>query len=126
MRFDGNEGNAVNYYPNSFGGPEPDINAAEPAFEVSGKASRLPYIHPNSDFEQPGELYRKVMKNTDRDHLIGNIVVHLGNASKEIQLRQIRLFYNVDPEYGLRVAEDLGIKLLPTAEKSKVTPPLMK
>ncbi|MCW4019339.1 MAG: catalase [Candidatus Bathyarchaeota archaeon] len=111
MRADGNEGDAPNYYPNSFGGPEPDINAAEPTFEVSGKAARQPYTHPNSDFVQPGDLYRKVMTDTDREHLIGNIVTHLCNANKEIQLRQARIFYKADPEYGQRVAEGLGISL---------------
>jgi catalase len=111
MRFDGNEGNAPNYYPNSFGGPEPDAKVAEPPFEVSGQAARQPYTHPNSDFAQPGDLYRKVMTDVDREHLIGNIVTHLSNANKEIQLRQSRIFYKADPEYGQRVAEGLGITL---------------
>ena len=69
MRFDENEGDAVNYYPNSFGGPEPDLKAAEPTFEVSGTVARQPYMHPNSDFIQSGDLYRKVMTEIDRDHL---------------------------------------------------------
>ncbi len=111
MRFDGNEGDSVNYYPNSFGGPEPDLKTAEPTFEVSGIVARQPYIHPNSDFVQPGDLYRKVMTDLDREHLIGNIVTHLGNASKEIQLRQTRIFSKADPEYGQQVAEGLGIML---------------
>jgi catalase len=111
MRFDGNEGDSVNYYPNSFGGPEPDLKTAEPTFEVSGIVARQPYLHPNSDFVQPGDLYRKVMTDLDREHLIGNIVTHLGNASKEIQLRQTRIFSKADPEYGQQVAEGLGITL---------------
>ena len=111
MRFDGNEGDAPNYYPNSFGGPEPDAKAAEPAFEVSGNVSRQPYTHPNDDFVQPGDLYRKVMTDIDREHLIGNIVSHLRNANKEIQLRQSRIFFKADQEYGQRVAEGLGITL---------------
>ncbi len=111
MRFDGNEGDLVNYYPNSFGGPEPDLKAAEPTFQVSGVVARQPYVHPNSDFVQPGNLYCKVMTEVDREHLIGNIVSHLGNANKEIQLRQTRIFSKADPEYGLRVAEGLGITL---------------
>jgi catalase len=74
MRFDGNEGDTPNYYPNSFGGPEPDMKVAEPAFEVSGTIARQPYTHPNSDFVQPGDLYRKVMTDINREHLIGNIV----------------------------------------------------
>jgi catalase len=109
MRFDLNGGGSPNYYPNSFGGPEPDPKAAEPAFEVSGSAMRRPYTHPNDDFVQAGDLYRKVMTDTDRDHLIGNIVSHLGGARKRIQLRQTALFFKADPDYGRRVAG--GLKL---------------
>lgn len=111
MRFDANGGSGPNYYPNSFGGPEPDIQAAEPAFKVSGKAARQPYTHPNDDFVQAGNLYRKVMTDEDRDHLIGNIVSHLCNASKDIQIRQTKIFYKADPDYGRRVAEGLGLDL---------------
>ncbi|MHB1343459.1 MAG: catalase-related domain-containing protein, partial [Thermoleophilia bacterium] len=45
----------------------------------------------------------------DRDHLIGNIVGHLKNADERILLRQCAVFYNVDPEYGTRVAEGVGV-----------------
>ena len=50
------------------------------------------------------------MTDVDRDHLIGNIVDHLG-AKKEIQLRQNALFYKVHEEYGTRVAEGLGLEV---------------
>jgi len=109
MRFDNNGGGSPNYYPNSFGGPVPEPSVAEPTFEVSGKAARQRYIHPNDDFVQAGDLYHKVMTDTDRDRLIGNIVVHLGGAQKRIQYRQTALFYKADPDYGRRVAE--GLKL---------------
>ena len=58
---------------------------------------------------QAGELYRRVMTDTDRDHLVGNIVAHLGGAQKRIQLRQTALFFKADPDYGRRVAEGLGL-----------------
>ncbi len=109
MRFDANGGGGPNYYPNSFGGPEPEPRVAEPPFEVSGKAMRQRYTHPNDDFVQAGDLYRKVMTERDREHLIGNIVSHLGGAQKRIQLRQTALFFKVDTDYGRRVAE--GLKL---------------
>jgi len=111
MRFDSNGGGSPNYYPNSFGGPEPDIRAAEPISKVAGNVARQPYTHPNDDFVQPGNLYRKVMTDQDRDHLIGNIVSHLCNANKEIQIRQAKIFYKADSEYGRRVAEGLGLEL---------------
>ncbi len=102
-------GDGPNYYPNSFGGPEPEPAAAEPPFAVSGEARRHPYTHPNDDFFQPGELYRRVMTDTDRDHLVGNITTHLGNTAKRIQLRQAAVFYKCDPEYGSRVAQGLDL-----------------
>lgn len=109
MRFDSNGGGSPNYYPNSFGGPAPVPEVAAPVFEVSGKAARQRYTHPNDDFVQAGDLYRKVMTDEDRAHLIGNIVAHLGGAQKRIQLRQTALFYKADPDYGRRVAEGLGL-----------------
>jgi catalase len=104
----GHEG-SPNYYPNMFGGPEPDAAARWPTYEVKGRWGRHAYVHPNSDYVQPAALYNEVMTDVDRDHLIGNIVDHLGNARKEIQVRQTVLFYRVDPDYGTRVAEGLGI-----------------
>jgi len=109
MRFDANGGVRPNYWPNSFGGPAPDPTAGEPPFEVAGHAGRHPYTHPNDDFVQAGNLYRKVMTGKDRDHLIGNIVDHLGGAQKRIQMRQAALFYKADPDYGRHVAEGLEL-----------------
>jgi catalase len=49
------------------------------------------------------------MSDEDRDHLVGNIVAHLGGAQKRLQLRQTALFFKADPEYGRRVAEGVGL-----------------
>ena len=111
MRVDGNFGGGPNYYPNSFGGPEPRPEIAEPSFEVSGKAGRQKYVHPNDDFVQAGTLYKKVMTDADRDHLVGNIVDHLGGAQKRIQYRQCAIFYKADQGYGKRVAQGLKLDL---------------
>jgi catalase len=46
LPFDGNFGASPNYYPNSFGGPQPRPEVGEPPFEVSGKAGRQKYIPP--------------------------------------------------------------------------------
>jgi catalase len=109
MRTDPNGGGGPNYWPNSFHGPEPDISAKEPPIEISGQADRYQYTHPNDDFVQPGNLYRDVMTDQDRENLVGNIVSHLVGAQKRIQLRQTALFFKADQDYGRRVAE--GLKL---------------
>ena len=50
------------------------------------------------------------MDDEQRKHLINNIVGHLGNARKEIQIRQTKLFFKADKDYGMRVAKGLGIE----------------
>ena len=111
MRTDDNGGAGPNYWPNSVGGPAPDPDSLEPAFDVSGQAARQAYSGPNDDFVQAGNLYRDVMTDEDRDHLIGNILSHLAGAKKRFQLRQTALFYKADTDYGQRVAEGLGLDI---------------
>ncbi|MFA6220777.1 MAG: catalase [Desulfomonilaceae bacterium] len=109
MRTDTNGGDGPNYWPNSFGGPAPDSSFLEPNYEVEGLAGHHPYQHPNDDFVQAGNLYRNVMKDQDRENIVGNIVAHLGGALKRLQLRQTALFFKADPDYGRRVAKGLGL-----------------
>lgn len=122
MRPDDNGKGSPNYYPNSFGGPQPDPSAAMPAVDLSGVAVRQAYRHPNDDFVQPRALYEKVMTDTDRAHLIHNIVHHLGKAQPRIQLRQAAVFYKVHPDYGRRVAEGLGLDVAQVARLAEVNP----
>ncbi|KPJ71189.1 MAG: catalase [Planctomycetes bacterium DG_20] len=109
MRLDENAGGGPNYWPNSMGGPPPDPSAAEPPIDLEGQAARHPQEVTDDDFVQAGDLYRKVMTDEDREHLIGNIAAHLGGAQKRIQLRQCALFHKADVEYGTRVAKALGL-----------------
>jgi catalase len=109
MRTDSGGGGGPNYWPNSFNGPGPDISTKELPFDVAGKADHHPYSYPNDDFVQPGNLYRDVMTDRDRENLVGNIVNHLGGAQKRIQLRQTALFFKADPDCGRRVAKGLGL-----------------
>ena len=71
----------------------------------------IAYALADVDFVQAGDLYRKVMNDEEREHLVGNIVAHLGKAQRRIQLRQTALFYKADPEYGERVAKGLGLNM---------------
>lgn len=120
MRFDDNGKGGPNYYPNSSNGPRPDANAAQPAVDIAGVIARHTYTHPNNDFVQTRALYEKVMSETDRAHLIDNIVHHLGNAQPRIQLRQTALFYKVHPDYGSRLAEGLGLDVSEVAKLSEM------
>ena len=59
------------------------------------------------------------MTDKDREHLISNIVDHLGNAKKELQLRQTAIFYRVHPEYGTRIAKGLGLDIAKVKQQAK-------
>jgi catalase len=109
MRTDNNQGGGPNYWPNTFGGAAPDPEVKEPETDFTGVIGRRPYPKTDDDFVQAGALYSKVMDDTARGNLVGNIVAHLGGAQKRIQLRQAALFFLADKDYGTRVAE--GLKL---------------
>lgn len=111
MRFDRNGSGDPNYWPNSAGGPEPDSSYTVPSIDISGMAARHAYEPGDVDFVQAGVLFRRVMTDMDRDHLVDNIVTHLSGAQKRIQLRQTALFHKADVEYGNRVATGLGLNL---------------
>lgn len=105
----GNGGSGPNYWPNSQGGPEPQPEFAPPAIELEAIIDHHTQQIEDIDFVQPGELYRRAMKEGERKNLIANIKGHLGNALKRIQLRQTALFYKADEDLGTRVSEALGL-----------------
>ncbi|MBI4317360.1 MAG: catalase [Chloroflexi bacterium] len=111
MRLDDNGEGGPNYWPNSFGGPAPDPGVTPPPIDMSGIAARHAYELGDVDFVQAGDLYRKVMTNEDRQHLVSNIASHLSGAQKRIQLRQTALFHKADPDYGERVVRALELAL---------------
>ncbi len=114
-RFDGNAGGAVNYEPNSFGGPTEDPSAKEPPLRISGDADHYDHRDGNEDYSQAGALYR-LMSADQKAQLIGNLVNAMKDVPREIQVRQAIHFYRADPDYGQGVADGLGI---PVSEISK-------
>jgi catalase len=110
MRFDGNSGGAVNYEPNSFGGPAECPAFAEPPLQISGDAARYNHRDGNDDYTQPGNLFR-LMTPEQQERLFGNIGRHMATVPREIQLRQICHFFRADPAYGAGVAKALGVNI---------------
>ncbi|KAH8103289.1 catalase [Cristinia sonorae] len=61
------------------------------------------------DFEQPRALYEKVFSDTDREHLIYNLSVHLGNVKSPIvKARQLSVFAAVSKDLGDRLAKAIN------------------
>ncbi len=108
MRSDGNSGGAVNYEPNSFGGPQQSAAYREPPLHISGDADRYDHRAGNDDFGQAGALFR-LMSPAQRDLLMDNIAGAMKGVPEAIQLRQIGHFLKADPAYGGGVAARLGL-----------------
>ncbi|GBE84665.1 catalase [Sparassis latifolia] len=66
------------------------------------------------DFEQPRALWQKVFNDTDREHFVHNVAVHLGNAkSAAVKARQLSVFAAVDQEIADRIAKAIGVPTVP-------------
>jgi catalase len=102
------------YAPNSKGGPQADPSKELPTWWVDGaELGRYDYERhaEDDDFVQPGALYRDVMNDTDREHLVTNIVAHAGDSvTDDVLVRVIEYWTNVDADLGARVAAGLGYK----------------
>jgi catalase len=109
MRFDGNGGGAVNYEPNSFGGPKEDPSVKEPPLKISGDADRYNHREGNDDYTQAGNLFR-LMSAAQKASLMDAIAGAMATVPEEIQRRQIGHFTKADPAYGAGVAQRLGLK----------------
>ena len=104
-------GNQPVYAPNSFGGPQADPSFAETVWGVEG-AEMIRHAYTlrseDDDFGQPGAFWREVLSDTDRDHLVSNIVGHATNAvTPEVQKRVVEYWTNVDSDLGSRVAKGI-------------------
>jgi catalase len=107
MRFDGNAGGAVNYEPNSRGGPVEDPRFKEPPLRISGDADRYDHREGNDDFTQAGNLYR-LMTDEQRGRLHHAIAKAMQGVPQEIIERQIGHFAKADPAYAEGVRKALG------------------
>ena len=110
MRFDGNDGGAVNYEPNSVGGPMEDKKFLEPALEISGAADRYDHRVDDDYYTQPGALFN-LMNASQKDQLFSNIAEAMAGVPQRIIVRQLVHFYKADPFYGRGVADKLGMDM---------------
>jgi catalase len=109
----GHAGDQPVYAPNSYGGPKADQDKATPTWWVEA-AEMGHYAYEahadDDDFIQAGTLYREVMNDTDREHLVTNIVAHASaGVTPPIAERVVGYWTNVDPDLGTRVAAGLGM-----------------
>ena len=111
MRFDGNQGGAVNYEPNCFGGPVEDPGFKEPPLRISEDADRYDHRADNDDYTQAGSLFR-LMNGEQRACLMDNIARAMQGVPKEIVQRQVAHFHRADPAYGAGVFRRVGVDVI--------------
>ena len=108
LRFDGNEGRAVNYEPNSFDGPVEDHKYMEPPLKLDGDADRYDHREGNDDYTQAGNLYR-LMPADEKKRLHKAIAGAMEGVPKNIIERQLNHFEKADPAYAKGVKKELGM-----------------
>src|SRR6266542_3877634 len=123
MRADDNGSSSPNYWPNSFDNMTIDQRYKEPPLSLDATvADWYDRNAPGDDdhYTQPGNLFRHVLTDTERQHLIHNIVASMqgitGPKADEIIARQLCHFCRADIQLGMGVAAGLGVeieKLLP-------------
>jgi catalase len=101
------------YAPNSLGGPQADPQRyPDASWQADGDIVRTAQtLHSeDDDYGQAGALYREVLSGTDRDHLVENLIGHLGDdVSRQVQERAVDHWRKVDADLGARVASGLGL-----------------
>jgi len=85
MTVNGGNGSMPNYEPNSvMGTPVQNPTYAWRKENLIGEAGRYAYQHPNTNYEQPRELFRKVFDDDMRAKVIKNIAGGLGQCRRDI------------------------------------------
>ncbi|MCA9276370.1 MAG: catalase [Phycisphaerales bacterium] len=105
-------GSAPNYFPNTrTGAPQPSDSFNEPAWDLGQTiVDRFDSGVDHDDFTQAGNLYR-MFDDDHKDRLTTRLAGVLGDAEKEIQMRQLCHFFRADPDYGARIASKLGVEI---------------
>ncbi|XP_039254419.1 catalase-like [Styela clava] len=106
-----NQGNAPNYYPNSFNGPQdgdarkdtqPDLSV----YSVSGDVKKYS-TRDDDNYSQVTNFWSKVLSEPERQRLAENIAGHLKDAQGFLQERTVGNFSQVHSDLGGRIRKML-------------------
>lgn len=111
MCVNGNQGNAVNFEPNSVNGPSECPEKSLKTSNVSGPVARNEFQNSDIDFEQPREFWVRVLSEQSKAHLVDNMVKSMRKCRDDIKDRMVRLCSRVHPDFGMRIAKELCMAL---------------
>lgn len=107
MQVTSNGSGEVNYEPNSKGGPVQNPRGTQMTYPVSGEVKA--YEQDDDYFSAPRALY-DILTPDKKAWLIQDIKDSLGAVkSIDTKIRQTKLFYQVDHDFGMQVAEAIGL-----------------
>jgi catalase len=101
-----NQNGAPNYHPNMFNGPAECKAAHDHVHHLTGDVDRYETAD-EDNFSQPAMFWKKVLKPEERERLVNNIAGHLRNANETIRQRAVKVFTQVDPDFGSGVQKGL-------------------
>ncbi|XP_066439608.1 catalase-like isoform X2 [Eleutherodactylus coqui] len=119
MAMGNNQGNAPNYYPNSFGGPQDKREFLESKSHLEGDVFR--YDDSEDNVSQVRKMYCEDMSEEERQRLCENIAESLSGAQLFIQKRAVKNFTDVHLNYGRRVQAELD-KLARVKQEAQAPP----
>ncbi|XP_054279446.1 catalase-like [Macrosteles quadrilineatus] len=106
MRYGDNQNGSPNYFPNSFRGQKLDPRGGIAPYPVTGDVTR--YNSEDQDnFTQPALFWSKTLTDPERARLVSNIVDHLKDAEDFLQDRAVKMFSQVNVDFGQRIADGL-------------------
>jgi catalase len=118
MQVGDNGGSNPNYAPNSFDNIVADESYKEPAQTLDSiTADWYDRNAPGEDdhYSQPGLFYNKVLNDSEKEHLVNNIVgamKGIGTEKRdEIINRQLCHFFRADVKLGMAIANGLGVNV---------------
>ena len=115
MQVGENGGADANYRPNSFDNILIDNTYKEPAMNTDSNTADWfdRNENDNDHYSQPGNLYRHAMNELDRKNLISNVIGAMkgisGTKKDEIINRQLCHFFRMDIQFGISIAQGLGV-----------------
>ena len=117
MRFDGNSGDAPNYYPNSFDGNYQDEKYKGISYELD--SNEVAYFDRNQNdddhYTQPGILFDEIMTAQEQQNTINNIIGAMsgisGEKRDEIINRQLCHWFRASTKLGMSIAKGLEVNV---------------
>ncbi len=104
-----NDGARVNYAPNSHGGPVADAAFMEPAYALKEATGRYAQTDRKNDDYTQATMFWHTIGADGQDRLVKTITTHMQTVPPPIRQRAIAIFTKVDPSFGKRMAENLGV-----------------